>query len=267
MNENEKLPEWIYRFNNTELKGKELEKFLAMMEKDPSLRKEVRLEKELTEALTEKEIILLRKKLQKAKSFKEIEPYTYYLYFLAACAVILIIMLIQAITEFNTATRKALEPLQALNRSSWGKPSNGEMMNPDQMEIDKATIDSILAREGRGDSSIRKQIRAMMAAKYSPFPEYEGLVGEINRANDFRLLSPQMNEKFRNDEEIQFIWETSSFHPITIIITDNHGLKVKERSSIKEKSVSLGPFSSPGLYYFKIIEDDDLIYFGKLTIR
>jgi hypothetical protein len=90
MIENEKLPEWIDRYNANDLKGEELEEFLLLLERDPELRKEVRLDKELNKLLSETDILELREKIIKAKPKDDGRNTLISLWLLAASVVILI---------------------------------------------------------------------------------------------------------------------------------------------------------------------------------
>ena len=68
MSDREKLPEWIDRFNNGELSGKELTSFLEMVQRDPRLSEEIRLDKELDSILKDEDLLEVRAKIRDISS-------------------------------------------------------------------------------------------------------------------------------------------------------------------------------------------------------
>jgi len=267
MNEPEKLPEWIDRYNRNELHGKELEEFLAMLDQHPQLRKEVQLDKDLNEILRDKEIIELRKKIAKIKERSEDRGTRLILYMLAACAIILLGLTVYYFFQWNEARIRMMTPIHEFSLTDTSFKLKGKEIKPNQMEIDMATIDSALARERRGDSSIRKRVRAMLAANYNPYPPFESLVGEITRAGYFRLIHPQAGKSFTPGNKIIFSWESESSMTLTLEITDNKGQVQYHTGELTTKSLTIESLKlTPGLYYFKFLEKDEIVYFGKFTI-
>ena len=268
MTDAEKLPEWIDRYNRNELHGKELKQFLAMVKKNPQLKKEVQLDKEINEILSENEIISLRKKIAKVKEREDDRKTRLMIYLLAACAVVFLGMTIYYFIQFNEARKKLIEPIQLYSLTDTSYMLKKEELKPNQIEIDKATIDSALARESRGDSSIRKQVRAMFATNYTPYPPFESLTGEIFRSGFFNLLLPTSTDSFSQGKNITFSWDTDSPKAITLEIADNYGFPMYQSGELNVKTLTIKSLKlTPGLYYFKFIENDDIVYFGKFYIR
>ena len=71
MNKNEKIHEWIDRFNDNELTGDELSEFLELLKVDEALKAEVRLDKDLNEFLQDEGELSLRKKIMEVSESKE----------------------------------------------------------------------------------------------------------------------------------------------------------------------------------------------------
>jgi hypothetical protein len=141
-------------------------------------------------------------------------------------------------------------------------------IKPNQLEIDKATFDSAQARESRGDSSIRKRVRAMLAKSYDPFPPFEELVGEATRSNQFRMLMPENGGNFATGSPIEFSWEVIPEHIIKIEITNNAGQCLYYSAEIPRQSIAIDSLKlKPGLYYVKFIEQDEILYFGKFFVK
>src|ERR1039457_2840799 len=68
MNNIDQIHEWIDRFNNNELDGKELQEFQELLKYDPVLRSEVRLDKELNDMLQQEDLLALRKTIMKVRN-------------------------------------------------------------------------------------------------------------------------------------------------------------------------------------------------------
>ena len=268
MTDHEKLPEWIDRYNRNELHGKELEEFLSMLDQNPQLKNEVQLDKDLNEILSEKEIISLRKKISKIKERKESGNSQLVVYLLAACAVILLGLTIYSFFQWNEARKKVMEPIREFSLTDTSYKLQHEVIQPNQIEIDKATIDSVMARDRRGDSSIRKRVRAMFATNYTPYPPFESLTGEIFRTGFFSLLLPKYGDSIRTGKNITFSWETNAFGAVNLEIINNNGLRIYQSGDLNVKKLTIESLKlPPGLYYFKFLEKDDIIYFGKFYIR
>ena len=267
MDTNRQLAEWIVRYNANELDGKDLETFSAMLKTDPALRRELRVERHLTRALGDKDIINLRKKMQKARpAADESKLFLYVNWFIAACIAALFVVLVHEMYEFDKNTKMILKPIQAYLRSRELHPDR-DVLFPNLAEIDQATIDSMVAKEARDDNSIRMAALALYSGLYEPLPAYERLVGDIYRGGDFQLLHPGINKTFKSTEKILFKWKIDDPFPIKIILNDHDGARITETQLLQESPYQLGPISTPGLYYFKIMDRDDMIYIGRFRIK
>ncbi|MEI6899930.1 MAG: hypothetical protein WCL00_08630 [Bacteroidota bacterium] len=267
MDTNRQLAEWIVKYNADELDGKELETFSAKLKTNPELRREMRVERDLTRALKERDVINLRKKMQKARpASDDSRLFAYLNWFIAACITALLIMLVHELYEFDRNTKMILEPIHASLRAKQLHPDR-EVIFPNQAEIDQATVDSMVAREARGDSSIRMAAIAMYSGLFAPLPAYERLVGDIYRGSDFKLIHPEINETFKSTEKILFKWKMNDPYPIKIILNDHNGARISITKQIEDNTYLLGPISTPGLYYYKIMDNDDMIYIGRFRIK
>lgn len=109
-------------------------------------------------------------------------------------------------------------------------------------------------RPGRGES---------IAANYSPLPELESLVGANTRGEAFNALSPG---SWPRAAEITLRWKASSPGPWTIVLVDNRGKSLNETKADGDEVVLSGPFR-PGLYYWKVLRNEELMYVGKFRVE
>lgn len=102
-----------------------------------------------------------------------------------------------------------------------------------------------------------------IAANYSPYEELEGLIGSELRGESFQVISP--GERLTDRRAVVFSWQTTGNGPWTVVLLDNRGRVVKERETRSTPLVLEGPFR-PGLYYWKVIRDDELAHVGKFRV-
>jgi hypothetical protein len=102
-----------------------------------------------------------------------------------------------------------------------------------------------------------------IAANYSPLPELESLAGGNTRGEAFEDLSP---DSWPRGGEITLRWKTSSPGPWTIVLVDNRGKTLNESKADREE-ISLPGRFRPGLYYWKVLRNEELIYVGKFRVE
>jgi hypothetical protein len=98
-----------------------------------------------------------------------------------------------------------------------------------------------------------------IAANFRPYEELEGLVGSELRGESFEVTSPG---ELSDRRAITFSWKTAGSGPWKIVVLDNRGGIVEEAEVRSVPFVLNGPFR-PGLYYWKVIQNDELAHVGK----
>lgn len=264
MIEQEKLPEWIDRFNRKELNDEELEKFLQWMEEDPQLKKEVMLDKELNSILDDQDILDLRKKILSRKKKNELLRKR----FLLAAAVIVMLAALFVLYQF------------VLKEMSVYMKENKDMLAQDTtilQETDSTGTKMSVRRndnnnpetltEKSGNLTNRENTRELYASNYEPFPPFESLVETVTRAGYFKLTGPR-GIFFIKNSYVRFSWETNLSQTLNLKILNNKGLAVREASLPQDGKWLLNIAGlKPGLYYFKILMSDEIIYFGKFELE
>ena len=266
MNEHEKLPEWIDRFNNKDLHGKELREFLELMKQNPELRREVKLDEELNEALADTDVIELRKKIVKYRIPKEGNHSWLPVFFLAASITILIGLAIFVYIWMKQADESIMKTNYTYYPSDTSLINKKQLTNEERMTNGRVESDSVTSHKKPGD--IKTDDKLLLADNYKPYPPYESMVGEVSRAVNFKLIKPYDSNTFRKGSLITFSWETASFVVVTITITDNKGQSLFVSQPIDDKKFLFNTSKLPeGLYYIKFIYNDEIVYFGKFTLQ
>jgi len=96
--------------------------------------------------------------------------------------------------------------------------------------------------------------------------ELENILGKNSlrtETYDIEITSPVMGEKI--DEFVQFSWQTEADRQFKVIILNNKGDEVDEVSTNKNMYTFKGSLL-PGLYYWKLLVNDDWLYTGKFII-
>lgn len=264
MSDKEKLAEWIDRFTNNELEGEELQKFLEMLQSDPELREEVKLDHDLNDMLLDDDILEFRKKLMmrmKKDGFEGFDPRQ----LLLAATLLLLIGI--AFLLYYSGLKSELKS---------GK-RNTSLVIPDSIVKHHLSIlqnaDSILKRKmepdtinNPGKTRVNPKRQLALASNFTPYPAFESLAGTAMRSWDFKLVAPK-KLRIPKGDALLFQWETKKEMVISLMIMDNKGNLVYERISGINKILEIRENTLiPGLYYFKFLENKEIIYFGKFEI-
>ena len=176
MIEKEKLPEWIDRFNKKDLHGNELKEFLELMKQDPELRIEVKLDKELNEALADTDIIELRKKVGKCKIPKESNHMRLPILFLAASITILIGLAIFIYIWMRQADHTFMNTDYSHDPYDTSVFKKRQFTDEEQIALDREAFDSMTSHKEKGN--IKAGDKILLTDNYKPYPPYESMVGK-----------------------------------------------------------------------------------------
>ncbi len=103
------------------------------------------------------------------------------------------------------------------------------------------------------------------AANFTPHPIYEYAIGEVTRSTDYSMsvLSPKIGEDVKDSS--QFRWETDYKGNLYLeILTNRDSLILSEQP--KDNKLLIIKKMKPGLYYWKLKSNDDLLYLGKFFV-
>ena len=110
----------------------------------------------------------------------------------------------------------------------------------------------------------------LLAENYKPMIQFELLVGSVTRSNQFRLIAPATNLQIDAGNPVRFEWgHQNKAHPVTIALMNNRGALVFETLLLQEDTyiyILKTKTLHKGLYYWKIMIDDEMVIMGKLTL-
>lgn len=106
--------------------------------------------------------------------------------------------------------------------------------------------------------------KPLIAQAFHTHPIFESAIENQLRSSGISVSSPQNSEIYSKKQEIKFIWKTNAETELVLIIRDNSGIIL-----FKEKVPS--PFiyriNAFGLYYWQLMDKDDIIYTGKFLVK
>jgi len=258
MDSDERLHEWISRYNEGTLEGDELERFLEILKSDPDVRLETELDRELNEFLNDRDLLAFRKvvdevRLKRRKDFG--------LNCLLMAAVMLILVAIgcfwiyrYTITEFN---RFPLAISQVRDTSRY----------PEENQPG-STFSNWISPGYPGSKWIKEVVDVEpLSDNITPLPYLEGLVGVAMRSTKLSLLSPACSLRINPGEPVTFQWMRTGSVTLSIEIIDNQGNKLWTFGKLTDGKIDLNTSQwETGLYYWKFLADDDIVYVGKITV-
>lgn len=107
--------------------------------------------------------------------------------------------------------------------------------------------------------------KQLYATNFIPADDYEALIGTTFRSNAIKVVSPENGSHFKKQELITFSWdlENSEFLYITILNNREEIISRQQTSVAEHREAGI---SMPGLYYWKLENEQELLYVGKFYI-
>jgi hypothetical protein len=254
MKDPDKVNEWIDRYNNHELEGDELKEFEELLRTDPALRAEVQLDREIDQALSDTDTIEFRKKILAVKRKSEEKDPGRNAWLLAAAILLLAGIAVLLYFSLGTHDREndKTAGINGVKSNVSVIPGGGDTSSRDR------SADS--ARPASGT-------KQLLAGNFRPHPALENLVGAQVRSGYFRLLTPAAGAGIGTGNPVDFTWETAIRHPLELIIMDNRGNTAFRSHPTTEKKIAVpAGVLTNGLYYYKILDDNEIVFVGKFTI-
>ena len=255
-----KLPELIDRFNNGELFGEELAAFQELLKSNPRLKNEVKLDKELNEILADSDLLEFRKTIfsvQKKRLNKKGPGLQSYL----LAASLLFFIGIEIFLFMNNPRQNMLNRSGTVTNN---QPAIKEVLPGNSTEKEQINLK---AQDERKDKISHKAKQAI-AASFKINPSLENIIGATRSAVSFKMESPKIGAILNENRVIVFRWSIHNVANNILKILDNSGSEVYTSGLIKEKSFTLSAgILKKGLYYYKIIEKDEIVFFGKFYIE
>ncbi|MEI7500358.1 MAG: hypothetical protein WCK84_07895 [Bacteroidota bacterium] len=252
--------DWIDRYNENELNEDEKIFFMKRMENNPLLRNEVFIDACLNKLYQDQGTMDLMKKIQQVSRKTDREEGI--LKYLLIAASLLYLIAFGAI-------------LNLIQNDPVDIPNN---FNPGITEIKRWPADRTFTTDFLKVPVQVKNItpitrseishKQLLALNYIPLADFELLVGSVTRSAYMSLIAPSAFLKISAGDNVIFEWiYKSGLHPISILFFNNRGNLVFEATDLRTDSYIISTKEwLGGIYYWKIIIDDEMIFMGKLTL-
>lgn len=105
----------------------------------------------------------------------------------------------------------------------------------------------------------------LLAIAFVPNDQLETFVGDVTRSGQITIKSPTIEKVFKPAETIKFEWEGAETGLEIVILNNVDELFSRDRVSGREFNREAPGI--PGLYYWKLETEDDLLYVGKFLVK
>ncbi len=123
-----------------------------------------------------------------------------------------------------------------------------------------------VAPPGKGKSLVDRPSEELYAANFEPNETMESLTGLVVRSSGFEVVAPAGGAVFAPGVPVIFRWRGAPQGNLTLTIWDNR----EKRVFVAETTASTLTYSdpiAPGLYYWQLETEADLLYTGKFAVR
>ncbi len=251
--------EWIDRYNENDLTEDEKVLFRKRMEKNPLLRTEVHIDACLNKLYQDdgtldlmKKIKNINKKTDRDEGLWSMLIAASFLYLIAFGTMVSLVRIDPGNLALNLNLRSVENRLVP----------NAKIFPIDIFE-GLNQVKSITPDARRENS--RKQ---QLALNYKPLDDFELLVGCVTRSAHLSLIAPSSILTRPSGSSVEFKWVCQGMKtPVNITFFNNRGKLVFEANEKEGESYTLVTQDWPGgVYYWKIIMEEEMIFMGKLIL-
>jgi hypothetical protein len=125
--------------------------------------------------------------------------------------------------------------------------------------------------KAKGDVNLKEDSvnlsNSALASTMKEFSLYENLITAQYRNDEIQIDFPPLNYSFHSQQDVMFKLKGDISVPVVLIIFNNRGKKLMEISGISKREVTVTQKLPFGLYYWKLLMNDDLIQTGKFFVK
>lgn len=118
--------------------------------------------------------------------------------------------------------------------------------------------------QGPGKNGVTKKNNNLPPGNFRVNPNLESMIGTQYRSASIQIISPGNNSTLSG--EIIFAWKKTTQGPLSLKIINNKNI-VAYNYEVKGNRFVFKQTLTPGLYYWKLENHEDLLYIGKFFIR
>ena len=116
------------------------------------------------------------------------------------------------------------------------------------------------------NAEVARDPLAEYAANFVPSAELEVLLDDVLRGEELKLISPAQRDSLKVGEVVRFEWEGPFRSGLQLRIKDNTGEEIAQYD-LNELRYEWKTAVAPGLYYWQLETEEDLLLLGRLFLR
>ena len=278
MKTKEEIGHLIEKYLQSEANEEDEEVLIRLIEKNSQIRDEFILRYKIEQAIRNKTILELREELDtlynsEKSSNKLKEPNSIYQSTLWKAAAIILLLVTSSILIFNLTTFRDTESKdksKLIDTDNSAKYTAQEKDGKVTKKIDQPVLTDSGTRESttitlnHADDNQSKPPVVADASLFTESDYFESFIDNF-RSPEIRIIQPKPAARFGYGTEIMFIWK---YHPagdsLYLSIYNNKEEKIHKARVISE--YMLKKELKPGIYYWKLESEDDLIFMNKFYI-
>lgn len=105
----------------------------------------------------------------------------------------------------------------------------------------------------------------LYAANFIPSEDYEALIGTDLRSEALKISKPQPASHFKPEDLITFSWNFENFESLFVTVFNNRE-EIIARQENSDTTFSINSLSEPGLYYWQLENEAEILHVGKIFI-
>lgn len=114
------------------------------------------------------------------------------------------------------------------------------------------------------DKTKKEEAPKVIAARFVESPELEDLMRSSVRSAETEIHSPASGSTVHPGS--MFRWTTSAQPPFDLTILNNRGFSIKS-FRLRSNAFNMKDSLHPGLYYWRLVAEGNLLHVGKFTVR
>ena len=260
MIEQEKIAEWIDRYNNHDLSDTENHQFSLLLSKHPVLKAEVKVDQELNVVIGDEDTMILIQKLEKIRKSMQ-KTNSRHTHFLLAASFLILLASGILVFLFFCKPKDFLIPTTVQE----GQESNATKGLRETIPcLDPGATFTINPVEKQRKTERMKN----MIARYEKLPELELFIGVTTRAGMIQLSSPIARLQISSGSIVLFEWKyLYPIYDLSLQVLDNHGKELTSISPLMGDQYSLETSSfGKGRIYWKMIMKDEIVAMGSIIL-
>lgn len=263
----ENIRELFEKYTDGEISEAENEYLTSVLSTNSLLREEFELWKKIDKSIRKSKSIELRQKLKtivsepsqqyKSGRFRKTLLKKWY-----SIAAIFVIVFVSGYSVYYFTTQDQGQQFTG-NVTDTTSQKNASTIISDSSNITKDQLKKSMTESIPNDSDFKDD--KLLAMNFQESTYLESSIGQI-RSEDIEIVSPEHSFQYKKDDSIVFDWNISATENIYLIILNNKE-KVLYNLKIDSKPYILTQKLVPGLYYWKLETDDDLLHIDKFYIK